>query len=43
MFFVMKSLLMRIIYDLDINSSHIDRKIIAQDKASFIDHNKPTS
>ena len=33
MFFVEKSLLMRIGYNLDIN---------AQDKPSFIDHNKPT-
>ena len=39
----MKSVLMRIIYDPGINSSHIDREIIAQDKASFIDHNKLTS
>ena len=42
MFFVEKSLLMRTIYNPDINSSHVDRELIAQDKASFIDHKKPT-
>ena len=43
MFFVEKSLFMRTIYELDINSSHIDREIIAQDTASFIDLTKLTS